>query len=361
MSAINMGSQSTIIHSDISLLPFLKALNDAESEERLAFIVEEIAPTIGNIIKSKLRVSLNINDNSRPNQDALEIIGDVQAALVSHLRNLKSQNGEADITDFKSYAATIAFNACHQYLRQKYPVRTQLKYKLRYLLTHQQNFALWQHDEGEFVCGFRKWQFEAKEPPSSIPNLENLKKSLASKVSRNKGTSDRVFYTELLSKIFDQIKAPVNFDILVSFIIELLGIKEKTEVSETEDEKGNNYYEQIADNRQRLPEEFERRERLVKLWGEICLLPLRHRAALLLNLKDKGGECVITYLPLLRIATIAQIAKTLDFKPEDFAAVWNDLPWDDLKIAEHLGVTRQQVINLRQSARARLLRTDQEH
>jgi hypothetical protein len=56
------------------------------------------------------------------------------------------------------------------------------------------------------------------------------------------------------------------------------------------------------------------------------------------------------------VAGIRQIAEILEFPAEEFAAMWNVLPMDDLAIAAKLGVTRQQVINLRKSARERLLR-----
>jgi hypothetical protein len=41
---------------------------------------------------------------------------------------------------------------------------------------------------------------------------------------------------------------------------------------------------------------------------------------------------------------------------EELTEIWNALPLDDVAIAAHLGVTRQQVINLRKSARERLVR-----
>jgi hypothetical protein len=41
---------------------------------------------------------------------------------------------------------------------------------------------------------------------------------------------------------------------------------------------------------------------------------------------------------------------------EEFAEIWNHLPLDDNRIAEILNLTRQQVINLRKSARERLAR-----
>jgi hypothetical protein len=55
-------------------------------------------------------------------------------------------------------------------------------------------------------------------------------------------------------------------------------------------------------------------------------------------------------------ATIPEIAETLGFSREEFACIWNALPLEDLAIADRLGLTRQQVINLRKSARERLIR-----
>jgi hypothetical protein len=56
------------------------------------------------------------------------------------------------------------------------------------------------------------------------------------------------------------------------------------------------------------------------------------------------------------VASIRTIGETLELPPEAFAGLWNSLPLDDLAIAALLGVTRQQVINLRKSARERLIR-----
>jgi hypothetical protein len=92
-----------------------------------------------------------------------------------------------------------------------------------------------------------------------------------------------------------------------------------------------------------------------RLWAEICLLPQRQRTALLLNLRDmQGGECIGLF-PLAGV-TIRQSAQVLGISAERFAETWNELPLDDMTIAEQLGITRQQVINLRKSARERLAR-----
>jgi hypothetical protein len=50
------------------------------------------------------------------------------------------------------------------------------------------------------------------------------------------------------------------------------------------------------------------------------------------------------------------IAGALEISRDRLAALWDQLPMDDLSLAATLNLTRQQVINLRKAARARLSR-----
>jgi hypothetical protein len=93
-----------------------------------------------------------------------------------------------------------------------------------------------------------------------------------------------------------------------------------------------------------------------ELWAQIRELPIAQRAALLLNLRSGSDGAAVALLPLTGVAGIREIAGALELPSEEFAALWNQLPLDDLAIAERLGVTRQRVINLRKSARERLTR-----
>jgi hypothetical protein len=86
------------------------------------------------------------------------------------------------------------------------------------------------------------------------------------------------------------------------------------------------------------------------------LLPPRQRSSLLLNLRDESGDAALTLLPMLRIATIREIAQALEMPVEKLASLWQELPLEDAVIASFLGATRQQVINLRKCARERLSR-----
>ncbi|MEO8033833.1 MAG: hypothetical protein ABI837_05330, partial [Acidobacteriota bacterium] len=100
----------------------------------------------------------------------------------------------------------------------------------------------------------------------------------------------------------------------------------------------------------------EARQFLRALWSEILQLRPPHRAALLLNLRDGDGVNAVPHFLLLGIARFDEIAAAVSIAPEQFAEIWNLLPLKDLKIAEILGVTRQQVINFRKTARERLAR-----
>ena len=95
---------------------------------------------------------------------------------------------------------------------------------------------------------------------------------------------------------------------------------------------------------------------LKRLWEEVCELPRGQRAALLLNLRDADGGGCLGLLPATGVATTRQIAAALEVTDERFAEMWQHLPLDDAAIAGLLDVTRQQVINLRKSARERLSR-----
>ena len=68
------------------------------------------------------------------------------------------------------------------------------------------------------------------------------------------------------------------------------------------------------------------------------------------------GSNALALLMILEIATFDQVAVALELAPERLAEIWSGLPLDDNSIAALLGVSRQQVINLRRAARERLAR-----
>jgi hypothetical protein len=332
---------------DPTLLPFLSASDEVQVEASLSeLICQHKETTIKEIVRTKLRVSLSPSDPSHSNQEALELITDVQATLLSTLRDLKRNSLSKPISDFRGYVATVTFNACHQLLRRKYPKRFRLKNQLRYLLTHERRFALWE-SEKDWVCGLAEW-LGSKRSAAAAMHLQQLRSDPRDFGSATLSNRHRQVWADLLSKVFHTLNGPVLLDELVSFMSDLLHIKEDSFVLHDENTNSTSRADSLV--------HLESQAQIMELWKEICALPLRHRSALLLNLRDRSGTDALELFQITRVATIRDIAAVLDFGPEKFAEVWNELPWDDLRIAKHLSLTRQQVINLRQSARARLAR-----
>jgi hypothetical protein len=342
-----MENSGAIYQNDSVLLPFLTSIEEKDVENALSeLLLRHVQPVIEKNLRARMRVSLKPDDFSQSNQEALEIAGEAKFLLVAELRKLKTNAQGKSIQSLQSYVASVTVNAYRGCLRKKYPLRHQLKNKLRYLLTHHPEFELRENEFG-LICGFNKIAGGGKPL-----DLEKIKTELESDLDKkNIIESERTI--ELVRKIFEAAGAPVLLNDLVAFVAEIQSVEGKPEISQAE---GFPYYEKNFAEENKTLLRLEDREILGRIWREIADLPRRHRIALLLNLKDRSGDGVIRLFPLLRIASIREIAESLKFPPEEFASVWNELPWDDLKIAEYLGLTRQQVINLRQSARARLAR-----
>ena len=353
---MSMKDQVATRESDVALRPFLLTLDEAEAEHLLARLLSDHAePITKGIIRRKLSVSRA--GNSLPGTEDIEdIYSEVVVQLLARLQRARANPEENAIIDFRGYVAVIAYNACHQHLRQKYPQRWRLKNRLRYLLTHQQDFALWESPSAEWLCGLALWQDQSQERGRPIP-LQALRDSPVA--LERAGLSSRnlqlVRLTDLVRAIFRWTGAPVEMDDLVKTVAELQGIKDNPIVGGCVNDRDDNTYERLPDAHANVASEVERRMYLQRLWAEIIQLPLRQRIALLLNLRDEQ-EGVLALLPLMGLASIRQLAETLAIPFEQFARLWNELPLEDVFIAEHLGATRQQVINLRKSARARLAR-----
>ncbi len=335
--------------TDTVLLPFLHSSIGKDSEDALAdLFTKQIQPIIEKTLRAKLRVSLKQNDFNQKNQDALELLSEIKLLLISELGKLKSNSNGRVIYNLSGYVISVTINSYRQFLRAKYPLRQQLKNKLRYLLTHYPKFALWENERGQWLCGFE----QNKKSENLPPDVESIQTGIAEKVNKN-NLHESAKIINLLIVIFNFANAPLSLNDLLSTVAEIQEIKDRKNLLDSEIFLMS---EKFSASKDKIQTEIEQQENLRKVWAEVLLLPLRHRLALLLNLKDKQGDAVIRLLPLLRIASIRQIAEALEFSPDEFASVWNELPWDDLKISEYMNLTRQQVINLRQSARMRLIR-----
>jgi hypothetical protein len=360
-----MDRQTSEIRSRALLKSFMEATDEAEAQRFLERLIDEHAlSVIDGILKHRWLEHPRdaASSNRRRTQstgelDAEDIRSTVVAQLVKRLKALRADAAGDTIRDFPAYVAGTTRRACDDELQKRYPRRDRLKRKLRYVLTHQPGFALWEGGDGEPLGGFDEW----REQPKTLPHARRAQALREdpqhfAKSCLAGGTAAGMELADLLEAIFNWLGGPLPLVLLVTVSAELLGIKDPVPAAPTEQESLDETLVGQPDPQVDVAGEVVARESLQELWTEIRELVLPQRVALLLNLRDERGRGVIDLLPLRRIATIREIAGALEMPDEQLAALWNRLPLNDDTIADHLGLSRQQVINLRKAARARLVR-----
>jgi DNA-directed RNA polymerase specialized sigma24 family protein len=339
---------------DPSLLPFLDASNAPEEAAALARLnAEQIEPIIRRGLGYKLRLHRPQGEQNLQRPEFEEIYHDIQLRLLKRLRALKQDPAQNQIVNLRGYVASVTRNTCDDYLRQRYPLRRSLKDKVRHHLLSHPEFALWEDTEHNWLAGLSGWQnLDCELKDESGTTGDELQEQL--KMAWQTVDVQRLQLHDLLTSIFSVAHAPLDLDQLTELIAGLWGIEDHP----AEPLDVHTYLpldEQLGADINPATI-IERRQSLQLLWHEIRQLPRRHRVALLLNLRNPHGINVITLLPATGVATFEQIAQTLEIPAAEFEQLWDQLPLDDLHLATYLGATRQQVINLRKTARERLLR-----
>jgi hypothetical protein len=191
---------------------------------------------------------------------------------------------------------------------------------------------------------------------ASAERLTQLRdqEGLLAQIESLRNNSPRERPGEALASVFNYLGGPVEFDELVSALAALLKIRDQPLESTDQKEDGIGLAARAGDadpawrvGKANLPAEVVGRAREA---------PLNQRAALLLNLRDAEGRGCIALFSITGVATVRQLADVLEMTADEFAQLWNELPIEDARIAEMLGLTRQQVINARKSGRERLTR-----
>lgn len=339
---------------DPSLLPFVDADNASEEAAALARLnAEQIEPVIRRGLGYKLRFHHPQGEQNVQRHEFEEIYSDIQLRLLKRLRALKEDPAQNQIANLRGYVATVTRNTCDEYLRQRYPLRRSLKDKIRRHLISHAEFALWEDTEQNWLAGLSGWRNIDRalnnEPEATSGELKERLKMEWQTID-----VQRLQLHDLLTTIFSVASAPLHLDQLTELIAGLWGIEDHATKPLDANTQGALYERVGADINPATI--IERRQSLQLLWREICQLPRRQRVALLLNLRNRQGINVITLLPATGIATLEQIAQTLEIPVAEFEQLWPQLPLDDRHIADYLGATRQQVINLRKTARERLLK-----
>lgn len=306
------------------LLEFFLGCTPEQEPARLSLLLSNQAePLIDEILNYKIRRYASFRD------DAEDLRNEILVALLSRLRKMRETQDSGQIRNFKDYVAVTAYNACSEYFRRRSPLRRSMRSRLKYILESDADFALWSRGS-EWLCGQSQWKGRDDAcPRENIPVL-----------SLQKQGSER----DVLRQLFRAVNAPV----LLEDLLDAFSLSWQVKDVGMED------VDSSIPAQNRMEAALVQRSFLERAWTEICQLPVKQRAALLLSLRDENGDGMLTVLPATGIASLRKIAKALEMPAEELAGLWRGLPLDDLRIASLLGVTRQQVINLRKSARDRL-------
>ncbi len=287
-------------------------------------VFEQLDPLVRRIVRWRLGTTASP-------QDQEDVTGDVLLELFVRF----NASAERDpVEDLQAYAAVTAHHGCDLYLRRRFPQRHRLSTRLRYLLETSKNYALWDVDSTP-ICGYVKDRGSA----AGRELAPGWAKQVALPVRPTESTA--------VAAILSYTGGTIRFADLVEGVSALLDIRDHVRPADTA-----NLTAPALDPGGRL----DQRRALEALWKEIALLPRTQRVALLLNLRDEVGACALTSLPFTGIASMKRIAEVIEIPAEELAQIWKDLPLSDLDIAARLGLSRQQVINLRKSARQRLTR-----
>jgi RNA polymerase sigma factor (sigma-70 family) len=335
---------------DALLEPLLGASDEHVDEFLPRLIAEHAEPVIKGVVRYKLRLN---SSQASQRAEADDIYQEVLVQFLSQVQQFRQKPHQHPITDVRGMAAVIAHRTCSRWMRKQFPERHALKNRLHYLLTRQRGLSVWQDEDGRLVAGFAAWQGKRKQTIASQAESLSINKELLGQVRMLKSGKQQEL-SAALATIFNQVNGPTDFDELVSFVASLIGIRDQPVESLADDDDTASFVPTSKHPDQAW--QVEKRMFLQRLWEELQQLPTNQRAALLLNLKDASGHGCITLFPATGVATLKQLAEVLQMPLEDFAELWNELPVEDARIAELLGLTRQQVINARKSGRERLAR-----
>jgi len=314
---------SLLERNDSRLEPLFRATSDAEAERAIAEVITRHAiPLARRIVHGHVQ-----SHASFEGVDVDDLVSLVSMRLLLKLRATRDSVEHA-VQSIEKYVSRLTYNAIHDHYRRRFPERTRLKNRLRYLLTHDRELALWSTADGTMTCGDARWSGRAAQ---SMPPVVDVR------------AEDDASAT--LRAVFRQVDHPVEVDALVDLMSRVWNVEEhSTETLDVE----------IATPQPRIDVQIEERQMLGRLWNEIRELRPLQKKALLLNLRDADTSHVLTLFVGTGTATFDELAAQLELSTDQLSAIWNELPLEDQRIAAMLGLTRQQVINLRHAARHRL-------
>jgi len=336
--------------ADPRLAAFLGAASDRDAEMALAGIFDEITERL--LVETVRRGLLG---GSRRGADADDVASETRVRLIRRLWAIRNEGADT-IEDFAAYVATTATRTCYAHLRARFPARTRFRNQVRYGVSRHPDTLLEEQASGVWTCRSRALRLATSSGASARSGqTQQFLDAPAAFLSRHRIDPAQAV-PHLVAAVLARVEGAIELDRLVDALALALGVVEAAPQHDRSGEDTTTALERVPDPAPGTVRELSDRQELDALWREVTALPLNQRLALLLNLRDPEGGSALHTLPATGLVTMRALAHLFEMDEATLGRMWDELPLDDLTIASRLGLTRQQVINLRKSARARLAR-----
>ena len=299
--------------------------------------------------------------SKRETADLEDFEEDCVLAIWTRISGLKSGETEGSIDNIEAFIRRAVHNRYCDAIRRKRPTWYNLKLELLEIFSGKANvegFALWQSPEsGARLCGFADWEGR---PPTGAAKLRELSDNAAgfqTKFLRNRDPNELASY-ELAAAVLDFCGAPVDVDALTScmaelthaFVPEPLSIDAQPEADDDASAPVDWLISSDVEVEKQVVDAEWFNHVIDWFWREFVELSLKQRKALLYGM---GQDQVMA---LATSVGMAEIAKSMEMTPEQFASLISGLPLPDVVTAEELEIPARAVPSVRFKAWGRIRR-----
>jgi hypothetical protein len=333
------------------------ALHD-EWDPRLKALIGDASPRAGERVAAlglravdpAVRAATSSMLGHLPSADRADVAAACRDRLMALLRAVQRGERSVPIADLDEFARVSAQGMCRDYLRRTRPALARLVNRIRLLATRGVGIVGWTTAKGLPVLGLPAWTdrppLEAPFPWSDDPKAW---------WGRLHSAADGPPLTPTVVRLLEQVGAPVPAEAVALAVLDITGTDAggiRLDASPEGDEPDRAVLDAgVGPDHLAIARRY-----LDRAWHELLAMPAQMRASLLLSLRDHHGAALLPVFHCAGVTPLRSVAEALAMKPDEAAAIWAHLPWDDRAIGRRLGMTGLQVLNARTAARSRLLR-----
>jgi hypothetical protein len=326
--------------------PRLSALmgeDGPRADERISsFTVRSIDPAVRTATLAHLA--------ALPAADRAEVGSACREKLVTFLRAVQRGERTVPVADLDAFAAACADDACRDYLRRTRPGRARLANRVRLLCARGTGVVMWRSAKGSLVAGLLAWTH--REPlDAPYPWTDRPRAWGGSSLAATDGPA----LAPTVRRLLDKCGGPLRMDALIEALWSVAGTADLETRLDASPEGDEPELAVLMPGAGADHLAIARRY-LDQAWQEFTAMPVHMRTAVLLSLRDQHGAGLLPVFHAAGVTPLRKVGDALRMKPDELAAIWAHLPWDDRAIGRRLGLTGMQILNLRTAARSQLLR-----